>query len=217
MKLTKYNQSCFLIETGGKKILIDPGNMVDEEVIKSFRDIDFLLFTHTHNDHCNVEVTEKILENNNPEIIANEEVIKKLSECKVTIMKEGEIKNIGNIKIEMVKAIHGYHPWMKDAPLPKSNGFIIRDNKTSIYHCSDTLAFYNKYQADTVLVPICGHGVVMEPDIAVEFCLEIKPKLTIPMHYENDKHPKGTEKFENIAQEKGLNYKVLKNGESVEV
>ena len=42
MKLTKYAQSCFLIETEGKKILIDPGNCVEEENIKSFRDIDFL-------------------------------------------------------------------------------------------------------------------------------------------------------------------------------
>ena len=33
MTLTKYAQSCFLIETEGKKILIDPGNVVDENML----------------------------------------------------------------------------------------------------------------------------------------------------------------------------------------
>ncbi|MFH1276716.1 MAG: MBL fold metallo-hydrolase [Candidatus Woesearchaeota archaeon] len=217
MKITKYTQSCFLIETEGKKLLIDAGNMVSEEVISSFRNIDFLLFTHTHNDHCNLETTNKILDNNNPIIIGNEEIAKKLSNLNVVIMKEGKINIYEDIKIEMTKAIHGYYFAMKDAPLPKPNGFIVKDTKISVYHCSDSIAFYNDYQADVILVPICGHSIVMEPDIAVEFCLEINAKLAIPMHYDNNRHPQGTEKFEKFANKMSLNYKVLKDGESIEI
>jgi hypothetical protein len=42
-------------------------------------------------------------------------------------------------------------------------------------------------------------------------------KLVIPMHYEGEKHPQGTERFEKFAQEMGLNYRVLGNGESLDL
>jgi L-ascorbate metabolism protein UlaG (beta-lactamase superfamily) len=216
MKLTKYAQSCFLVETEGKKILIDCGDMVNEEIVNNFRDIDVLLFTHTHNDHCYMDYVKKIFENSNPLIFGNDEIVEKLNEFDVTVVKEGDVNEFDNIKIETTKAVHGYWFLMKDKPLPKPNGFIIRDSTSSVYHCSDTIAFYPQYQADIVLVPICGHGVVMEPDIAVEFCLEMNAKLAVPMHYDNDKHPLGTERFETYSKEKGLNYKVLNNGESFE-
>ena len=35
--------------------------------------------------------------------------------------------------------------------------------------------------------------------------------------YESPKHPLGTERFEKIVKERGVNYKVLKNGESLEL
>jgi L-ascorbate metabolism protein UlaG (beta-lactamase superfamily) len=217
MKLTKFPQSCFLIETEGKKILIDPGNEVDEETISNFKDIDLILITHIHNDHCFVDYVKKILENNKPEILGNQEVAEKLSEFNVTVVDEGDIKELGNIKIEVVKGIHGYHPWMKENPVPKVNGYIIRNSKTSVYHPGDTLSFYNEFNVDVLLAPICGNGVVMNPEVAVEWGIMMNVKLLIPIHYESDKHPQGTEKFKAYAKDKELNYKILKNGESTEL
>ena len=78
MKLTKYAQSCFLIETEGKKILIDPGDMVDEDTINNFRDINIILYTHTHNDHCFVDYAKKLKVKNNPIIIGNREIVEKI-------------------------------------------------------------------------------------------------------------------------------------------
>ncbi len=217
MKITKYQQSCILIETENKKILIDPGDMVDEEIIRQFKEIDFILYTHTHNDHCFVEYHQILSNNNNALVIGNHEIAEKLSESKVEIWNEEDSKKFENIKIEMTKAVHGFYFAMGSKPLPKPNGFIIRDQKTSIYHCSDTIAFYHNYQADVILVPICGHGIVMEPEIAIDFSLNMNAKLTIPIHYENHRHPQGTEKFEKIAKEKRLNYALLGNGKSIEI
>jgi len=43
MKITKFNQSCLLIETKGKRILIDPGNIgYTNELEKYWTDIDTL-------------------------------------------------------------------------------------------------------------------------------------------------------------------------------
>ncbi len=228
MILTKYAQSCFLLEAEGKsgrtRILIDPGSYVPKETVAAFRDIDVVLYTHIHNDHCYPEYLKTILNNNQPLVLTNAEVAQKLKGFSVKVMKDEEIKVVNdvnnNLQIQMVKAVHGYRPGMDNYP-KQANGFIISDlvseSKTSVYHCGDTIAFPHDYRADIVLVPVCGHAVVMEPDIAVDFCLKMKVKLTIPMHYDSDNHPRGTERFELYAKEKILKYRILRWNEKIEV
>src|SRR3989344_8152011 len=61
MKITKYPQSNFLIEEGGKKILIDPGNFTFEKYQpESFRQIDATLITHQHPDHLDKEAVKAL-------------------------------------------------------------------------------------------------------------------------------------------------------------
>lgn len=49
MKITKYPQSCLLVETKGKKILIDPGTLkYKEEYFDVWNNVDIILITHKH-------------------------------------------------------------------------------------------------------------------------------------------------------------------------
>ena len=224
MKITKYPQSCVLIETKGKKILIDPGNLVYNQTdVKpgDFKDIDIIPLTHKHPDHCFPEAL-KVIKENNPRaiILANKEVneILKTENVDSELVNIRDIKEYDEIKIEIVEAQHGYLPRMDEKSFPRdNNGFIIDDGKTRLYDCGDTICFNNDIKSDIVLVPISGHGVVMEPDVAVEFCQKIKPKLVIPIHYDGPKHPQGTDKFEEEIKKTNLNYKILENKESIEV
>ena len=60
MKITKFPQSCLLIETKEKKILVDPGNLkYKEEYLDIWKQADIILITHKHPDHCNNEVDRK--------------------------------------------------------------------------------------------------------------------------------------------------------------
>ena len=64
MKITKFPQSCLLIETKGKRILIDPGILkYKEEYFDIWNNVDIILITHKHPDHCNVEVLKKLNKN----------------------------------------------------------------------------------------------------------------------------------------------------------
>jgi len=225
MEITKYPQSCILIESNNKRILIDPGKYVYEKtdiVPEEWSEIDFLLLTHRHKDHCLPEAITKIKENNPSVIIlGNSEIrdVLKKESVDIEIVKELDTKEFDDIKIEVIKAVHGVSPAVGSPEgVPKeNNGFIVDDGKLRAYHCGDTIAFYGDIKADIVFVPICGHGVVMEPDIAVDFCKLIKPKLVIPIHYDSSIHPQGTEKFEEEIKKTDLNYKILKDGESIEV
>ena len=62
MKITKYAQACILIETNGKRILIDPGYLeYTESLLDEWKDIDILLVTHKHRDHCHLPAIQEIL------------------------------------------------------------------------------------------------------------------------------------------------------------
>lgn len=61
MKITKYPQSCLLIETKEKRILVDPGNLkYKDEYFDVWNNVDVIFITHKHPDHCYSEVLEKM-------------------------------------------------------------------------------------------------------------------------------------------------------------
>lgn len=220
MKITKYAQSCFLLETKGKRILIDPGVFCysDEFTYDDWKDIDFLLLTHRHGDHALPEAVQTIVKNNDGiRVFCNEEVANHVGvPCEIANTKD--IIESDGIKFEVVKAVHGYMPFLKgNLAIHQNNGFIIDDGETRVYQCSDTICFENDFKADVVLAPICNHGLVMNPKVAALFCKEINPKLAIPMHYDNPKFPMDPELFGKAATEAGLAFKVLKNGEAITV
>ncbi len=225
MKITKYPQSCFLIESLGKKIIIDPGNLVMEKMpefnINDWQNIDAVLITHKHSDHCDPILIKNIKKINvDVPIYGNSEVAEILQKENiiVNIVRESDRFNLGKLIVEVTPALHGYYFLMKGGGYPKENiGYIVDDGEHRLYHTSDTLMFEHDLQADIVLVPICGHAVVMEPLVAVEFVEDMKAKFTIPCHYDSPRHALGTEIFEKIAIERGLNYKILNNGEAIEL
>ena len=74
MKITKLGHCCLLIETKGKRILTDPGSYTVEAHSK-LENIDFILFTHEHQDHYHIESLKVILENNpNAKVYSNNSV-----------------------------------------------------------------------------------------------------------------------------------------------
>jgi len=225
MQITKYPQSCFLIETKNKRIIIDPGNMVKTHMpefdINSWQNIDAVLLTHKHSDHVDADLIKEIKKlNPQVRIYANAEVVEILQTkgVEANLVKKNDILNFDEIKVEVTPALHGFIYLMKGGGYPKENvGYIIDDGEHRVYHTSDTIMFEHSLKADIVLVPICGHNVVLEPTSAIEFVdSDMQANLMIPCHYENENHPLGTDQFEQIA--KKMNYtkfKILKNGETL--
>jgi len=219
MKITKYAQSCVLIEIDAKRILIDPGKYCYDRKFKpeDWKDIDILLLSHGHHDHCMPEAVEIIYNNNKPLIIGSKWVGKKLADKKIPleVFETGQKKEIEGISITAIRAQHGEHPEMKTSP-GHSIGFLIEGEK-SLYHCSDTLYMKNKPYADVVLVPISDNWVTMGSEEAAIFVNEIKPKLAIPIHYDSERHLRDPTKFLEAMKGSNILVKILNHGESVEL
>ncbi|PJE57747.1 MAG: hypothetical protein COU82_00305 [Candidatus Portnoybacteria bacterium CG10_big_fil_rev_8_21_14_0_10_38_18] len=219
MKITKYPQSCVLIELDGKNILIDPGKYCYNENFKpeNWKNIDILLLTHGHSDHCLPEAVEIIYQNNKPIIIGSKWAAEILKEKQIPtdILEPNQEKKIDGITVKAVRTIHGEHPEMSETP-KETIGFLIQGTQ-AIYHCSDTLYLKEKPYADVILVPISDDFITMGPREAAIFIKDIKPKLAIPIHYDGPKHPMDPNKFFKKMKDSSIKVKVLNNRESIEI
>ena len=217
MKITKFPQSCLLIETKGKKILVDPGNLkYKEEYLDIWNNVDIILITHKHPDHCNTEILEKL--NRNIIIYSTKEVAETNKSLKISIIKENDIIELDNIKIEVVHAIHGYQPLLKGAKDVHENvGYIIDDGQNRLYTTSDTICFKNDYKADILCIPVTGHGLTMSAFEAALYAKEIGAELTIPIHMDNPAFPPNFDFIKEMFEKYEVEYEILENDESIEV
>ena len=216
MKITKFPQSCVLIETKGKKILIDPGILkYKDEYFDIWNSVDVILITHKHSDHCYTEVIEKL--DKRIKIYSTQEVQNKYENLKVEIVKENNVINIGDIKIEVVHAVHGYLPTLKGNEIIENVGYIVDDGENRLYATSDTICFKNEYKADILLAPVMGHGLTMSAFETALFAKEVGTILTIPVHMDNPKFPPDLEYIKEMFENNDVQYELLENDESIEV
>lgn len=141
MKITYYGHSCFGIEAGGKRLLVDPfitGNPLAAGIdVDSIR-CDFVLLTHAHPDH--VGDLEKVMANN-PEalIVGIWEIHTRYSEkgYKTHPMNKGGWWTFAFGRVKMVNAVHSSS--FPDATYAgEPVGFVLETPDGNIYIAGDT-------------------------------------------------------------------------------
>lgn len=217
MKITKFPQSCLLIETKGRKILVDPGNLkYKKEYFDIWNNVDIILITHKHPDHCNTEILEKM--DSNIKIYSTQEIQEANEKLDINIVKESDIIELDEIKIEVVHAIHGYQPLLKgDKEIHENVGYIIDDGENRLYSTSDTICFKNDYKADILCTPVTGHGLTMSAFEAALYAKEVGATITIPIHMDNPAFPPDFKFIEEMFNKYDVEYEILENEESVEI
>jgi L-ascorbate metabolism protein UlaG (beta-lactamase superfamily) len=218
MKITKFAQSCVMIQTNEKTILIDPGVLSSEDEIIKMQKPDFVFVTHRHSDHFSEKIYNQI-KKETTKIYSTKEVQTTFPNTKFEIIEEKDIIIIGKIKIEVVKAVHGYQPFLttNNAEINENVGYIIEIENQRVYLTSDTIGFKNNYKCDVLFVPVCNHGLVMGPYEAAIFAKETNAEIVIPIHYDNPKYPGNITKVKEEFEKQKLNYKILELCESIEL
>jgi len=215
MKITKYPQSCLMVETNNKKILIDAGGLkYQDKFLDDWKTANIILITHKHGDHIKIDTLKDL----DIPIYSTNEVQNTYPEIKFNIVKENDIISLENIKIEVVKAIHGYNPNLKDGKEVFENvGYIIDDGKYRLYVTSDTICFNNNYKADIVALPVTAHGLTMSAYEVALFATELEAKLVLPIHMDNDAYPTNMEYMKDNFEKFNINYKLLSIEETIEL
>jgi len=221
MKITKYHQSCLVVETSEKRILVDPGSfgLTDDMVKEKWTNIDAILITHKHGDHCDENSVNAIVKRDGAKVYTSKEVQQAFNILNVNIVKAGDKFSIGKVQIEVTYAVHGYLTQMKGKEVKENVGFILSDEKTSLYTTSDTINFNNDYNCEILCMPFNGNGLTFGLVDGMGFVKGIAPKLLLPIHME---HPipnfnPDTKSLIKMCKEEDVQCKILEFGETIEV
>lgn len=137
MTFTYYGHSCFLIETGGKKLLFDPfirGNELAKNISIAAIEADYILLSHGHIDHILDCVA--IAQATNAKVICNWEIHEWLNKQKVSNthpMNTGGRWDFGDFAVKAVVAQHS-------SGLPDGSyggnpmGFIVYSKEGNFYY-----------------------------------------------------------------------------------
>jgi L-ascorbate metabolism protein UlaG (beta-lactamase superfamily) len=156
------------------RILTDPGNYNDTPDVE---DIDAILISHEHPDHCHVDSLKEILARNpQARIVTHAGVGKILDEQDIayTLISDTEEIVVKDVTVQSFGTEHAciHH----DLPVVQNTGFFI--NKFLFYPGD---SFHNPHQDIAVLaLPVSGPWMKIEE--AVEYAKAVKPKVVFPVH-----------------------------------
>lgn len=182
--------SSFLIEMGGRTIVVDPwfaqnpgdpARLVPPAVSsRDIRKADIIAITHEHYDHKSKADVEDLVARTFAHVLAPPETLAELEEVvpqrQRVSAREGDRFTLLGVDIEVTQAKHpqSVHPV----------GYVFRAEGKSVYHAGDTYDFFgmNKYSADVALLPI-GGAYTMDVLSALNAVKHLRAKVVVPMHY----------------------------------
>lgn len=209
MKIKKLGHCCLLIEIRGKKILTDPGSYTVEEHSK-VKDIDYVLFTHEHQDHFHIESLKVILQNNPRAIVyANTSVSELLTieGIEHVTIKNGDTASVGDIQVAGIGEKHAI--MHSSIPASSNTGFFI-DGR--LFYPGDSFTNPER-EVEILALPVSGPW--MKLGEAIDFALLVKPKIAFPVH---DGTRFGSVHVipTKILSEKGIEFVVMVEGDERE-
>lgn len=151
MKIKFLGQSCFTIEFGGKRLIIDPfisGNELAKGINVDDIKVDYILLTHGHQDH--VLDAERIAKNSDATIISNFEITQWYGVKGITTHP---LNHGGKWKFDFgyVKYVNAVHSSVLPDGTYGGNpgGFVVWNDDNCFYHAGDTALTW-----DMKLIPI---------------------------------------------------------------
>ncbi len=175
-----YGSACIRINSE-KTIYIDPANLSEENWKKK---ADFILLTHSHDDHFSIETLENIVK---PTTIivcpsdCEESLINEHFKFNIYVIKPSERVKLNRVKIEAIPAYStSAHPnsagWV---------GYVIELNGFRIYHSGDS-GFTPEMSAlkniDIAFITV-REPYMMSPKEVIQSINVFKPKIIIPIHW----------------------------------
>lgn len=208
MKITKYPHSCLLIEEQKDTILIDPGSYTYEEKaidLSKISKIDYLLITHSHQDHMSTPLIKEITTRfPQMQIISNDNVRDLLKSEGLTISTT-ETK-----QIKMVEANHG--PLFDQTP-PVNIKFDIYNKLT---HPGDSLVFKDTREILALPIQAPWGSTVWAIDTAMKF----RPKTIIPIHdfqWKDDFRKIMYHRLKEFFSKFSIAFMPLESGQTIEI
>jgi len=183
--VTHLGHACLLVETGGARLLLDPGTF--SHGFEELTGLDAILITHQHVDHVDVERLPALLEaNDGAQLVAEPEIATELTKVGLDArpLHPGEQLTAGSAG---VRAIGGTHALIHaDIPRVGNVGLVLSaDGEPTLFHPGDC------YEArpgpdeapggvDVLALPLNAPWAVLRD--TVDFVRAVRPRTAVPVH-----------------------------------
>lgn len=175
MTITKFGHCCILIEVKEKRILVDPGRFSTGQ--NQLTDIDIVLITHEHADHCHTESVLQIAANNPDVIIVTNTSVATLLqslEIEAHVIEGRDRANVADVSLE---AFDGEHVEIfEEFGLVQNTGYLVEDH---FFFPGDAYTVPNK-QVKVLALPVSGPWCKIAD--AIRYALMVKPAVAFPVH-----------------------------------
>jgi L-ascorbate metabolism protein UlaG (beta-lactamase superfamily) len=211
--VTFIGHSSFLLQVGGRKVLIDP--VFSKRLILLRRQrragllvedlppIDLVLLTHAHMDHLDmaslrrvVRATRRLI-GRGPEVVVPrgvEDLVESIGFSRVHRMEWWEQIEVQGLKVTMTPCRHWGARMFRDVHRGYG-GYVVEGAGQSVYHSGDTAYFEGfreigrRLKPEVALLPIGAYfpdsyrSVHTSPEEAVRGFVELGAEQMVPMHY----------------------------------
>ncbi len=192
MKLTYFGHSCFLVESGGQKLLFDPfitPNPLAKDVMVSQIEADLILLSHGHVDHL-ADAVDLANQTGAP-VVGNWEVCEWLGRQglkNLVPMNHGGTKRFGFGSVKMTSAIHS--STMPDGSAGGNpGGYVVVMPEGTFYYSGDTALTMDmklipeEFAVRFAVLPI-GDNFTMGASDAARAAKFVDTNIVVGVHYD---------------------------------
>jgi L-ascorbate metabolism protein UlaG (beta-lactamase superfamily) len=192
--------SGILARTSEQTVLIDVAGFLKDDEMAALKEVNLMLFTHSHLDHFNKGKTLKLFKKTGAPVLAEAKVADKLKgiipDEKLTSAMSGQTYDYGDLTVKAVQGVHR-------GPIML---FQIKMGNLLVFHAGDSgYVPVKDYQPQIAFLPTGGMSPTSSPENAFKMAAELKPNVVVVMHGSKGQH----KKFENILNEKMPQTKVI--------
>ncbi len=211
--VTFIGHSSFLLQMGGKNILIDPVYATWLILLRRLRrpgvrmkdlpPIDLVLLTHAHMDHLNRPTLRKVARQmrrkygHAPAVVVpwgNEDLVNTLGFSRVQALAWWESAVVGGLDITLTPCRHWGTRWFSDSHRG-FGGYVLKNGDQVLYDSGDTAYFDGfreigkRLHPQIALLPIGAYHpdsfrtVHTSPEDALQACIDLGAQTMVPMHY----------------------------------
>lgn len=179
MRLTHLDHACLLVESGGARVLIDPGTFASGW--ETLADLDAVLVTHAHPDHVDEEKLPQLLEaNGGARLLVEPELAAEMAKVGIEAqpLHPGESVDLGGVTVTGQGGRHAViHA---DVPRIGNVGMLLTaDGEPTLFHPGDAYE-YTPEGVDVLAVPVNAPWCAFKE--TVEFTRRVAPRVAVPIH-----------------------------------
>jgi L-ascorbate metabolism protein UlaG (beta-lactamase superfamily) len=183
LKITFIGHGTLMFAFGDKVIHVDP--VSKEADYAKLPKADLILLTHHHGDHLDMKALQIL--NTEKTLIALTEACAQQVKSGV-VMKNGDVKMIGGLKIEAVPAYNLIHMRSEGKPFHpqgEGNGYVVTFGDKRVYVAGDTENTPEMKKLERIDVAFLPMNLpyTMTPEMVADAAKAFKPKILYPYHY----------------------------------